>query len=432
MRLSRKITIALILIILVSTPIFFSKEKSFLKITEISNSFGIKTNLVRIKNGNVVYVKCRFKYAGVFHNPAEKHGISAVVAELLCRKIGELSPEETTEKLKNQGIEELSIHALGDHLSLSFYVLKDKAVDALNFLAPVFTQPKFTRNDLEFVKNKYPTILDPKTADPEQLMFDKLLQLLYPNHNYGLNRTGTAEALSSVTESDVYQFVRENFTKKKLTVLFCGDLSVFETESFLKALFSQLPVGEDMPNLFPEDLTKYPVAEQKDLIIPREHLGNVLGVMCGMRLDKLNAREKAALQIIITTLFDDTTGDFCEGLRKKQLAYAVEAKILHRSLSSIFYFSVYIRENDLAEYKKYVEEKISSYQYKLNIKHLKRTREYFSETSQKGFISIRNIEEQIKNHQLPFTQLPDELFLQVARRLFEKIKIVYIGKVFGE
>jgi predicted Zn-dependent peptidase len=417
--MSRKIIISLIFIVLVSAPIFFRKEKSFVKISEVVNNCGVKTHMIRVKSDNVIYIKCKFKNAGVLHNVSEKHGISAVIAELLCRKINGRSPQETKEKLLELGIKNLFIHALEDHFILSFYILKDKAQEALQFLSSIFSQPEFSKNDLEFIKEKYPMILDVDVSHPQELLFDRLMSMLYQNHNYGLNNTGTARAISSITEHDVRDFIKSNFSKDKLEVFFTGDLSSSEIETYIEILFSKLAEKnqKDFQNITIESSG---LSEERSAAIHKRNMQDVAGVMSGIRLDKLNDKEKAALHIIIETLFDEKTGDFCLGLQSLNVAYGVNSVILQRSSSSVFYFFVYIDKNDLTDYKKYLKDKILTYRNKLNIKDLRRTQNYLIAQARNGFADITDIDEKIERNSLPFSEVTEAIFISVAEKLFDE------------
>jgi hypothetical protein len=94
--------------------IFFREEKQCITINSVANNSGVKAYQIQMKSGNVLYVKCKFKNAGVLRNSSAKHGVSVIIGDLLCRKINGLSPEETIDKLEELGIEKLSIRSVED------------------------------------------------------------------------------------------------------------------------------------------------------------------------------------------------------------------------------------------------------------------------------------------------------------------------------
>ncbi|MDR1551445.1 MAG: insulinase family protein [Holosporaceae bacterium] len=426
--MNRKAIIFLLLIILVLTPVFFGKKKTSIKITEVSTSCGVKAKQIKLKSNNVANIKCRFKNAGVLHNSLDKHGISAIVGELLCRKVGRLSPEETKEELMKLGIDGPDTYTTGDHFIISFRVLKSRAPEALHFLAPVFIQPEFTKSDLEFIKEKYPIMSDQETTPPRGLLLEKLLNLLYPNHNYGMNITGTAQAILSITESDVRDFVRKHFGKDNLEVFFTGDLSLSEVDAWSKILFAQLPKSCGKESL-QDDIAKFHPSKERDFTIQKLNMKDIVGVICGVRLDGLTARELAAVYILAETLFNTEIGDFNEELRVQKITHSInDYEILPRQLSTVFYFWVNLWKNDLAKFQKYLNEKISQYPSRLNLKKLMRTRQFFIESTRCGFAEIENLDKKIKFGELPFEEVDGDTIAATAKKLFDPsmIQIVYI------
>ncbi|MDR2681695.1 MAG: hypothetical protein LBB29_01450, partial [Holosporaceae bacterium] len=60
-----KIITSIAVIALVSIPIFLKDEKQSLELVTVGNDMDIKTSLVYINSEDVIYIKCKFKNAGV-------------------------------------------------------------------------------------------------------------------------------------------------------------------------------------------------------------------------------------------------------------------------------------------------------------------------------------------------------------------------------
>ncbi|MDR1982541.1 MAG: insulinase family protein [Holosporaceae bacterium] len=423
-----KIIISVILVIVVSTPVLFKKEERFIAISEVKNNHGVKAYQIRVNSDNILHIKCKFRNTGVLHNTYEKYGISAVIGDLLCRKINGLSSEDTKEKLLELGVKNLSVNARDDDIVLSFYVLKDKAPETLHFLSSVFFKPEFSKNDLEFVETKYPEILDLDSSHPKKLLMDKLMAMLYQNHNYGLNNSGTAQAIASITEDDVHDFIKSNFSKDRLEVFFTGNMSQSEIETYLEKLISKLPEKNQKKFLSEINLLSSSLSEKKETVIHKKDMGNIVGIMFGVRVDNLSEQEKAAAHIIIKTLFDRKIGDFSVGLRLRNISYGINCHILHRRFSSVFCFWNYVDKEDLASYNQYLKEKISLYAKRLNIKKLEQVKENLMAQSRTNFTNLSDMDQKIKYNSLPFSEITPEILMKVAGKLFNepKIRIVYI------
>ncbi|MDR2157763.1 MAG: insulinase family protein [Holosporaceae bacterium] len=424
-----QIIISAVLIALISATILFKKEILFIKISEVGNNYGMTAYQIRVKSNNLLYVKCVFKNSGALRNAPEKRGISVVVGDLLCRRIGGLSPEETKEKLLDLGVQDLSIRACEDDFILSFYVLKDKAPEALKFLSPIFFRPEFSKNDLEFVKEKYPITSDLDLSHPRELLFDKLMETLYTNHNYGLNVTGNARSIAGISEDDVRNFVKSNFSRDNLEVFFTGDISQSDVETHVETLFSKIPEkgSRDFIDKI-GDVSSCPLSEEKDYVILKPNMKDIVGIICGFRVDNLDRKEEAAAHVIINTLFDAKIGDFSQGLRARKIAYSCDFHFIQRNQSNVFFLEIYVYKNDLENYKKYLEEKISQYGCKLNLKKLERTKDQLAMQSGVGFANIFDVDKKMKYSSLPFSQITREIFSNTMKKLFDRsrMRVVYV------
>ncbi|MDR0678284.1 MAG: insulinase family protein [Holosporaceae bacterium] len=425
-----KIIISIVLLAAVSVFMFFKDEEYSISVSEVRNNYGVKAYQIRVNSGNVIYVKCKFRNVGILHNSPKKHGISVVAGDLLCRRINGLSPEETKEKLLELGIKNLSINALEDDFILSFYVLKDKAMGALQFLSSIFLKPEFLKNDLEFIEKKYPEMLDLDSSHPQKLLLNKLLYMLYENHNYGRNNTGTSQAIAGITEDDVRDFITSNFSKDGLEIFFTGNTSQSEIETYLGKLISKLPEKSQKKFISETDISSSSTVEERETIMDKKNMGNIVGIMFGVRIDNPSDQEKAATYIIVKTLFDRKIGDFSKGLQFKNIVHGVNYNVLQRQLSTVFYCWNYIRKDDLAKYNSYLKEKISTYGKRLNIKKLEHVQENLILWSRIGFTDLSNLDQKITYCSLPFSEVMPEILMKVARKLFDesKIKIVYIMK----
>ena len=85
-----------------------------------------------------------------------------------------MSVEETAERFIELGIRDLSINSSKDDFEISFFIPKEKAREAFKFINNAFVHPTFSDGDLESIKERIPTILDPETASPYQLMTQKM------------------------------------------------------------------------------------------------------------------------------------------------------------------------------------------------------------------------------------------------------------------
>ena len=68
----------------------------------------------------------------------------------------------------------------------------------------------------------------------------KLKNIVYGNHSYAKNQIGDSESISSITKSDLQNFVKNNFTKSNLVLSLVGDIDGLNIKSKLSKTLSSL------------------------------------------------------------------------------------------------------------------------------------------------------------------------------------------------
>ena len=426
-----KILASIIIALLIAAPLFLRTEKEFLEITNFNAAHGVKTRIAKFDSNGVVYVKCKFKEAGVYHDKADKFGLSEVVSQLLFRRINNLSREDTTEKLKNLGIKRLTVSAQGNNFEISFLILKDRASAALEFLANAFTEPTFSEADLEHIKEFYPKVLSLEVSSPTALMQEKVDSMLYENGIYGANPTGTSQTISSITAEDVSNFIKIKLTHKKLKMIFGGNLTRFDAESFQKILFEKISDEDDIDLKQGADLKNNLLGRlSKDQLVKinKPNMTDVVGVMVGIRLDDCDDVEKAAIHIISDALFDNV-GDFVREFRKNKFSYDISQFFIEKSFSDTIYLTVFIDKNDLEKYQKFLQKKLKEYSKKINLKACHESKKCFQKLTQNGFVDMNGLDGKLKMRMRPYEKVDDNILKATAQKIFDKknMRTVIIG-----
>lgn len=419
-----KIIFSLATMLLLVTPLFFKQEKSTFDISEIYNTQGIDASLINVKNTNVLYFKCKFKNAGILHNQLNNHGISVVLSDIIFRRINGFSTAETKNKLQQLGIFNLKTEAKYDDFEISFSVLKDHIDDALKFLATPILHPEFTENELKYIKNRYPHVVNLEDSNPEIIMQSELRQMLYQDGAYGLNQTGTASAVSQIKSSDLYNFIKENFTKSQLKVFIVGDISRFDATQYLNVLFENLPKGRKQTSNF-----KAKENTKKEKFLGKKDMDDVVGVTFGIRLDDLSDIQKATTNVIVKALFSDN-GDYSTSLRKENIVCVQYAKIVHYRYSSMFYIRCYVLKSDKEKYLEFMRKKIQRYATTQNLIQLEKYQKYYEKTSKTGPICFEDIDKVIEKKSLPYDDIAQQDFANLSAKLFDfkRGKIIVLQK----
>ena len=404
----------------VSVIFFMKKDEMNPRITfKDIDQAPVQASILPLRNHDVIYVKCIFESAGVLHDKIEKHGISNVVASILLRRINNMSIEETAERFIELGIRDLSINSSKDDFEISFFIPKEKAREAFKFINNAFVHPTFSDGDLESIKERIPTVLDPETASPYQLIKQKMLEMLYVDCNYGLNTAGSSQAIASITAEDVQKFIKEKLTRKNLKILFAGDMNNLDARQYLQTLLNDISDGEANEVMFVPSKT----SSQKSAHIIKKNMRDIVGIVHGIRLDQLSDIEKAALIIISNAIFDDKNSDFDKGLNEARIACKFHTQYLERSFSDAFLLFAYVNKKDSDNYMKYFDAKISEYNSGRIFEKLKSIQEYLIKIANNGFYNLSDIDEQMKNAYLPFDKVTEEDLSKVMKMVFNKTVI---------
>lgn len=356
-----------------------------------------------------IYVTLEFKNAGVLQNLDRQHGMSVLISKLLFRKINGLTVAETSEKLQQLGITNLSVNGLSDSFVVSFSVVKDQFKPAIKFLISGLGE-KFSENDLSYVKELFPFQINPENSRPDEILLDKLYQNLYPNHVYGKNVTGSSDSIAKITLGDIDNFIKNNLALNNLRIYYAGAYSIENLRILIDEIskfLSKKPIQSKVNNL--KDIK----VNCANVEIRNSNIRDIRGVATGIRLDGLSKREKAALYIIADVLFNKDNGEFLNTDIPMNFSYSID----DRKLSTILVLTAFVQEGDLDKYLKRQSDFLS----KLNLSQLKNL-----ELSKKDFIenqqiySLRSLRNTLVFVGLPFEDCDEEIYQKILQKIQQK------------
>ncbi len=398
------ITFVILLCVLGSVFIYNHRSKRTLPLTRLKNPCEIV--IYNKLDAKQIYVTLEFKNAGVLQNSDSQHGISALISKLLFRKIKGLTVAETSEKLQQLGITNLSVKGVSDNFIISFSVIENQFKSAVEFLISGFGE-KFSENDLSYVKEFFPIQINPESSQPEEILLDKLYQNLYPNHVYGKNITGSSNALTKVTLKDINDFIKNNFALDNLKIYYAGKYSIEKLSVLVDNISKFLPKKINQTKI--SDLNKVEVNCDDD-IISNNNVRDICGVSTGIRLDNLSKQEKAALYIVADALFNDTNGEFLNTDIPMEFSYTID----DRELSATLVLTAFVEKKDWDRYLKMQKEFLANLNLS-QLKNLELSKKYFIE-NQKIF-SLHSMRKAVAFFDLPFEDCNDEIYQKILEKI---------------
>jgi predicted Zn-dependent peptidase len=204
---------------------------NFPKFREEELSNGLRVFLVENHEQPLVNVSLYVR-AGSMHDPALKEGLAAVTTDLITKGTARRNAEQIAEEIDFIG-GSLSSNASWDSMTLSTGVLSKFLDKALDLLADVALNPTFPQDELERVRLQRLAALKQAKADAGFLADSQFSRLVFPNHPYGQQASGTETSIAQIGTEDIRKFYNAAFGPNYSFLIAAGDV---EPKAFLAQL----------------------------------------------------------------------------------------------------------------------------------------------------------------------------------------------------
>ncbi len=158
--------------------------------------------------------------AGIAAEPPDRLGLSAMLAEIICRGAGGRSAREHSDALDTLGVDRSTANDM-NHLRLSATMIGTKLPDALPLLADMIRAPAFDPAHLPPTRDLATQAIDALADEPQQRAFLELRQRQYPAP-FGRSPLGDRDHLQQVTLDDLQAFARARFVPQGVILAFAG------------------------------------------------------------------------------------------------------------------------------------------------------------------------------------------------------------------
>jgi zinc protease len=159
---------------------------------------------------------------GASSDPAGKHGLAAMTADMLDEGSGNLSAIEMHEAIARLGTQ-LETDIGADAAVAGFTVLSRFSGRALALLADVVARPALREHDVARVRQLRLHRLTQLRDVPGAIADRAFLSLIYGAHPYGHSPIGTEQSLASMTVEDVQTFHARAIRPSVATLIAVGD-----------------------------------------------------------------------------------------------------------------------------------------------------------------------------------------------------------------
>lgn len=237
-------------------PLLSRAAKAATRIQRVVSPGGIEAWFVQ--DATVPLVAMEYAFAGgAAQDPAEKSGVSHMVAETLDEGAGDLDSSAYHDRLERRAIQ-LSFSTSRDNFRGSLRMLKDNRDEAFGLLRLALTEPRFDSDAVERIRAQILSILRRETTTPTSLATRSFWQLAYPDHPYGRASNGSLDSLPSITTADLRGYVGRILTRDRLRIGVVGDIDPASLGRLLDDTFGALPAKGTLVEVSTIDAVKPP------------------------------------------------------------------------------------------------------------------------------------------------------------------------------
>ncbi len=205
---------------------------------QVVSGQGVEGWLVEDHSNPIIAVEFAFK-SGAASDPADKAGLSSMVAGLLDEGAGDMDSQTFQGKLEDLAVG-ISFSAGQDavygHLK-TVTANKDTAVEMMRL---ALTQPRFDADAVERIRGQMLTALKRERQDPDSIAGRAFAKQVYGDHPYARSTEGEPETVKSITAADLKAYVPARLTRDVLTVGIVGDITPDQAKTLLDSLFGGL------------------------------------------------------------------------------------------------------------------------------------------------------------------------------------------------
>lgn len=230
--------------LLATLPLGFSPAHAATKIQRVVSPGGIEAWLVQDATVPLVAMEYAFG-GGAAQDPADKPGISDMMANLLDEGAGELDSSAFHDRLERRAIQ-MTFQTSRDYLRGALRMLRADRDEAFDLLRLALTEPRFDAEPVERIRSQMISALRRESATPTSLATRAFWKLAFPDHPYGKPSNGTLDSLPTLQVADLRAYQRRVLAKDTLKIAVVGDIDAASLGKLLDQTFGKLPAKAEL------------------------------------------------------------------------------------------------------------------------------------------------------------------------------------------
>lgn len=228
---------------------------------------GIEAWLIEDRANPMLSLEMAWRDSGSAFDPAEKEGLSKLLAGTLDEGAGSYDSQAFQRKLEDLSIK-LSFSAGADMLHGHLTTLSRHRAEAFRLLKLAMTEPRFDEAAVQRVKGQMQAAIAQSSEDPQSLASRTWFKVAFPNHPYGRDAQGSRESLSAISAGDLREAAKR-LGRGNLILGVVGDITPQELGRLLDSSFGSLPAKATAGNLAEAEVA-VPQPGIKPLVIKKD------------------------------------------------------------------------------------------------------------------------------------------------------------------
>ena len=253
---------------------------------------------------------CRFFVRAGSRYDGEHPGLAHMLEHMLFKGTRQHTSQEIFSSIEARG-GEINAHTTREYISLHTVTLADDIHLALDTLAEICLQPKFSNDD--FLSEKLVVLGELEgSRDQSSILYDLFMQNLWDDSSLNNPVNGTIDGLRDVEIDSLQEFYNRRFVSENSILVICGDVEPDEALTLTQSSFNNFPSGpEYSPEFVKEPTRSTPSGTHLERDTQRMYM------LLGVPTVGLKHPDRSALKIIELVLGMGASGRLYQRLREE-------------------------------------------------------------------------------------------------------------------
>jgi len=311
--------------------------------------------------------------SGVITESDLENGMSHFIEHMLFKGTPRLNSKEIAHASDLLG-GNINAYTTKEHVCLYGKVLDEDFMEALAILADMLNQPLMAEEDIEKEKKVVLDEIAMYNDTPEELGYDVLCKILFPETHYGMPILGTKETVTAFEKDQLLDYYKKRFNTGEIIFSIAGNYDEDKTIAFLEEAFTHYIGEAALVEIPSEEITVQSGYEYIEKDLEQIH------VHVGFKGLKFNDSDTYPLMALNNILGGTSSSRLFQKVREEHgLTYNIDTQPVFYKDSGFFnlYFSSSQGEVEesvkliIEEFKKIKAGHISEDEYKVSVSNLK-------------------------------------------------------------